>query len=182
MYVNPGDNIRHILSFSKSLLLGMKNAVAVYESHEQAVQALQELCAADFPLKKVSLVGRAEVLEDHIQLKSTEPAKNAPLIAGATLGPILGLLTGIGIFAIPGVGFLYGAGAIVGVMGGLDLGVVAGGILTLLATLGISKQHHLKFEEHIRTGKFLLIVEGNTKEIEQAKEILHTEANHLELV
>jgi hypothetical protein len=160
----------------------MKTTVAVFDNHELALHAIQELDKSGFPLKKVSLVGKACLVEDNIKLKDTESSKNAPLVVGAAVGPIIGLLTGIGIFAIPGFGFLFGAGAVIGIMGGLDLGILTGGIITLLATLGISEEHHVKFEEQIKTGKFLMIVEGSEREIEHAKELLLSEPKHLELV
>ncbi len=160
----------------------MKTTLAVFDNHELALHAIQELGKSGFPLTKVSLVGKACLVEDNIKVKDTEPAKNAPLVVGAALGPIIGLLTGIGIFAIPGFGFLFGAGAVIGILGGLDLGILTGGFITLLATLGVSEEHHIKFKEHIETGKFLMIVEGNEREIEHAKELLLAEPRHLELV
>jgi membrane protein DedA with SNARE-associated domain len=95
---------------------------------------------------------------------------------------VLGLLAGIGTFAIPGFGFLYGAGALVGAIAGFDIGLVSGGLVTLLTTLGINKDKVVRCKEHLEEGKFLLVINGPAEEIEKAKEILHIHGTHLEYV
>jgi hypothetical protein len=159
----------------------MKSQVAVYGSHEKALQAIKVLEQADFPLKQVSLVGKAELVYDNVHVKSYEPVKNAPVVIGAIIGPMLGVMTGVGIFTIPGFGLLYGAGAIIGAIAGFDLGLVSGGLITLLVTLGIKKESVVQYEEHLHGGKFLVIVQGSEEEIKQAEHILHTEGTHLQL-
>ena len=72
-------------------------------------------------------------------MKSFEPVKNAPVVIGSIIGPTLGVMTGLGIFTIPGFGLLYGAGAIIGAIAEFDLGLVSGGLITLPMTLGIKK-------------------------------------------
>lgn len=86
---------------------------------------------------------------------------------------------GLGIFAIPGFGFLYGAGAIIGAMGGLEIGTLAGGFASLMVILGVDKQEVVKYQEHIVKGNFLVMVQGNIHEIQKAEHILHTTGNHL---
>ena len=159
----------------------MKLKVGVYPSHEKAIQAIQALGKANYPLNKVSIIGKAEIIDDHVHVKSFDTVKNSPLMIGSIVGPLLGLITGLGVFAIPGFGFLYGAGAVIGAIAGFDLGLVGGGIITLLVTLGIKKESTIKYEEHLAAGKSLVIVEGNLQEIERAEKILHTEGIHLEL-
>ena len=58
---------------------------------------------------------------------------------GIAVGSIIGILTGIGIFAIPGLGFLFGAGSIVGAIAGVDFGLMAGGLTTIFTSIGIDK-------------------------------------------
>ncbi len=122
------------------------------------------------------------MVDDHIKIKSMEPVKNAPLLLGVGTGTIVGLLTGIGAFAIPGFGFLYGAGALIGAFAGFDLGLVSGGIISLLATAGIKKERVIKCNEHLNEGRFLVIINGPLDEIEKAEHILHTEGTHLKFI
>src|SRR5579872_5387127 len=109
----------------------MKAEIAVYKTHEQALEAVKALKKSNFPLKQISLVGKAEIVDNDICVKSLDSVKNAPLIIGSVAGPVVGLLSGLGVFAIPGFGFLYGAGAVIGILGGFDLGLISGGLVTL---------------------------------------------------
>lgn len=160
----------------------MKATVAVYSSHEKAFNAVQALEKAHFPMKQVSLVGKAELIDDHLHVKDLDDVSIAtPVAIGAVAGPVVGILTGVGIFAIPGLGFLYGAGAIVGALAGFDFGIISGAVVAVLTTLGLKKDKVVKYEEHIKEGKFLVVVQGNEQEIENAKKVLHTEGQHLEI-
>lgn len=159
----------------------MKLKVGIYPSHEKAILAVQALRKANYPLNKISIIGKAEIINDHVHVKSYDGVKNAPVMVGSIMGPVLGLITGLGVFIIPGFGFLYGAGAVVGAIAGFDLGLIGGGILTLLATLGIGEESSIKYEQHLHEGNFLVIAEGSLPEIESAEKILHTEGIHLEL-
>jgi hypothetical protein len=157
----------------------MKVVVAVYQSHEKALDAVKALGESGFPLKQVSLIGKVEMIDNQMSIRSLDSVKNTPILVGSVAGSVVGLLSGLGIFAIPGFGFLYGAGAVVGIVGGFDLGIVTGGLVTLLATYGIKKDSVVKYEESILAGNFLVIVQGDLKEVKQAERVLHTEGKYL---
>ncbi|HEX7414895.1 MAG TPA: hypothetical protein VF411_12700 [Bacteroidia bacterium] len=157
----------------------MRAKVAVYETHEEALNAVRLLKDNKFPIDKVSIVGKALIVDNNMYLKSVEPLKNLPIAIGTIAGIAVGILTGIGVFAIPGFGVLYGAGAIVGAAGGLELGLVGGGLTSILVHLGVKESDVLKYEEHLHAGNFLVVAQGNPKEIERAEHILHTEGAHL---
>ena len=159
----------------------MRSKVALYETHEKAIEALKSLKKNEFPMSQVSLLGQAEIIEDHLHFKSTENIKNAPLLIGAGAGTLIGLLSGLGTFVIPGFGILYGAGAIVGAAAGFDFGIITGGIATFLATIGIKKDQQLKIDKHINEGKFFIVVNGDKETIKKADEILHKHGTHKEL-
>src|SRR6187397_1275842 len=115
----------------------MESKIAVYDTHEKAVNAVKALNAHNFPMNEVSLLGKAEVIEDNIHIKSYETLEKAPAIVGMGAGALIGLLSGIGVIAIPGFGFLYGAGALVGIVAGFDIGIITGGLVSFFAYLGI---------------------------------------------
>ncbi len=159
----------------------MKASVAVYNSHDDAIHALTELKENGINMKNVSVVGQASIEDDHIKLRSNAPLIASPLLAGSVLGTTLGLLTGIGIFTIPGLGVIFGAGALIGTLGGFEVGAIAGGFASMLLALGIHNDYAVKYEEHIKNGKFLVILKGTEEEIEKASEILdHEHAEYLE--
>ena len=124
--------------------------VAVFKSHEDAVQAIQLLKDNKFPMKHVSLLGKGEYNDENDEAAEMKNPANLPTYIGMGAGTVVGLLTGLGVFAIPGFGALYGAGAIVGTIAGFDLGLVTGGITTLLATAGINISHADKYETHLQ--------------------------------
>ncbi|MGQ7944438.1 hypothetical protein [Flavobacterium sp. WC2509] len=160
----------------------MKSQIAVYDTHDKAVNAIKRLSQEKFSMDHVSLLGKAEVVEDHIQIKSLDTIDKTPAIVGMGAGTLVGLLSGIGVFAIPGFGFLYGAGALIGIIAGLDLGLIAGSLVSLLSFTGLKEEEVVKCQEHVKEGRFIVIVKGTLDEIERAKHILHTEGNHLEFI
>lgn len=160
----------------------MESKIAIYNTHDEAVDAVKVLNDQDFPMSNVSILGTAEVIEDHIHVRSLDTIKKAPAVIGMGAGTVIGLLSGIGVFTIPGFGFLYGAGALVGAIAGFDLGIVAGGLVSFLSFLGIKEDNVVKCEEHLKAGKFMVIVNGSIDEVEKAEHILHTEGTHLEIV
>jgi uncharacterized membrane protein len=105
----------------------MNTTVGLYDTHEKAIEAVEELKRAGFPVQQVSLIGKAVVIDDLMHVKNNRKIKNAPAIIGAILGPILGILTGVKLFSIPGLGFLYGIGAVLGALAGFSLGIACGG-------------------------------------------------------
>lgn len=154
----------------------MKKSISIFDSHDQAVKALHELQASGVNMSKVSLVGQAEVVDDHIHVKSNTALVAAPVAAGTVLGTTLGVLTGVGLFAIPGLGVLFGAGAIVGAMAGFQVGVLTGGFASILVDLGV-KDDHVEYEQHLNEGRFLLFYDGSDEEIDQVERII--EGRHL---
>ncbi|ESU28923.1 hypothetical protein FLJC2902T_09550 [Flavobacterium limnosediminis JC2902] len=159
----------------------MKSKIAVYETHQKAVDAIKVLNDEGFPMENVSLIGTAEIVDDHIHMRSVDTFQKAPAVIGMGAGTVIGLLSGIGVFTIPGFGFLYGAGALIGAIAGFDLGIITGGLISFLSLLGIKDNEVLKYEEHLKEGKFMVIVNGTLEEIESAEHILHTEGTHLEM-
>ena len=153
----------------------MKSQVAIYDTHQKAIDALERLKNAEFPMEKTSLIGQAEIVDDHVHVKSMDDVKIKTTALGVVATSTLGLLTGLGI------GFIYGAGALVGAIAGAEIGIVGTGLFSILTTIGFSKDSVVKYEQHIVEGKFLVIVNGTLEEVEKAEHILHTEGTHLEI-
>ena len=59
--------------------------------------------------------------------------------------------------------------------------MVGSALFSLFSTIGFKKEEVVKYEQHIKEGKFLVIVRGTLQEIEKAEHILHTEGTHLEI-
>jgi len=159
----------------------MKSIVGVYETHDKALAALQELKKSGYPDSLLSIVGKADLIDNHIHIKSSNTVEKAEASIGVVAGAILGVLTGVGIFVIPGFGFLYGAGALIGAFAGVDVGLIAGGITAIFTSAGIDAANASKYEKRLIEGKFLVFADGDEAKLEQAHQTLHTQGLALEL-
>jgi hypothetical protein len=126
-------------------------------------------------------VGKADLIDNHIHIKSSNTVEKAEASIGVVAGAILGILTGVGIFVIPGFGFLYGAGALIGAFAGVDVGLIAGGMTAIFTSAGIDEVNASKYEKHLNEGKFLVFADGDEAQLEQAHQTLHTHGQALEL-
>jgi hypothetical protein len=99
---------------------------------------------------------------------------------GAFWGGLWGILFGSAFFFIPGFGPLLIAGPLVSSLVGALEGVVAlGGLSALgaaLASIGIPKNSILEYETEVKAGKFMLLVHGNEKDVENARQTLNLQA------
>src|SRR5262249_61447943 len=129
---------------------------------DSAEAGAQKLGQGGVPLQHVSISSKHLGSEKKVHgfVTRCDVAKAAGR-AGAWVGGIFGLLVGAALVWLPGVGPLVVAGSLTAaLMGGLE-GAVAGaalsGVLGWLASLGISKQHILKYEESVKAGRCLVI-------------------------
>lgn len=160
----------------------MKATIGVYDSHEKAVIAVRELQKAGYPSAKLSIVGQAEIVAHQMRLKSTDSAfPKAEVGIGVIAGSVLGLLAGVGVFSIPGLGFLYGAGAIVGIFAGFDFGLITGGLTAILTSIGIDESYVASYQQQLEEGKFLVIAQGSDEDVHLAEYILSIHGTHMQL-
>jgi len=47
----------------------MNTIVGVYATHEKAIEAVQELKRAGYPVQQVSLIGKAAIIDDLMHVK-----------------------------------------------------------------------------------------------------------------
>ncbi len=153
----------------------MKLLIGIFDDHEQAVSAVQKLKEKNYPIDNLSIIGKTgtEVVDEELHLIAENPVKMAELAATTAVGTALGVLTGLGLFAIPGVGFLYGAGAVIGGIGGFDFGLMGGGIASVLTTIGVKDEFKKKYQDALEEGKFLLIAKDSEEMVSTAHTILN---------
>jgi hypothetical protein len=158
----------------------MNSAIGVYNSHDEAMDAVKELKDAGYHVKHLSLIGKAEIekVDEGMHAQPKNPLKLAGLGVGTGMGAALGILTGAGLFAIPGLGFLYGAGALVGAIAGIDFGLIGGGLATVLATVGIKDEDAKKYQSHLEEGKYLLVAHGSKDDVKKALDIVESHGKH----
>jgi hypothetical protein len=158
----------------------MKSHVAVFHSQDEAMKAVELLYEAGFPVEKVSVIGNAHVINDHIRVQSRGYIRATPMLIGLLFGVVLGILTEW--IKIPGLGFLdinQEAGTLTAVFFriffGFDLGIVIGLISVVITALIVRQKNVVLFKQKIakEQHKVFVIINGTEEEIEKASEILH---------
>lgn len=86
---------------------------------------------------------------------------------GGALGGVTGLLAGVGALAIPGIGPIVAAGPLAAALTGAVAGGVAGGLLDM----GIPEQEGKGYEEDIKQGRVLAIVEADGTRADTAEDL-----------
>jgi len=153
------------------------SVVAIFESHNQAEDAVRELQKSGFDMKKLSIVGKDYHTEEHVVgYYNTGDRMMYWGKLGAFWGGLWGMLFGSAFFFVPGVGPLLVAGPLVAwIVGALEGAAVMGGISALgaaLVSIGIPNNSVVQYEADVKAGKFLLILHGTPEEMEHAKDRL----------
>jgi hypothetical protein len=152
-------------------------AVALFNTHVEAENAVKELQKSGFDMKKLSIVGKDYHTEEHVvgYYQTGDRMKYWGKL-GAFWGGLWGILFGAAFFWIPGIGPLIVAGPLVSaIIGGLEGAVAVGGLTALgagLYSIGIPKDSIINYETSIKSDKFLLVVHGSGDELAKAKDIL----------
>jgi len=156
--------------------------IGVFANHEEAIKAIKALQSEDFDIENISLVGKGTIVEDHVHAYTGEDAIKASASTGAVLGSTLGLMTGLGVLAIPGLGALFLAGAVTGAVAGFSIGTATGGLVGIFAAMGVGKEGALRYEKHLKEGKYLVALHGTKAEAEKAKGLIakHPEVHAVE--
>ncbi|MEH2105715.1 histidine kinase [Nostoc sp.] len=163
-----------------------KRAVGVFSNRRNVEHALHELKKVGFDMNRVSVITQdgdkdniagAEV-SDRVGDKSDEGAKVGAATGGA-LGGLTGLLVGLGTLAIPGIGPIMLAGAaattLATTLAGAGIGAVAGSLLGALIGLGIPEERARVYDERVKRGHYLVILDGTDTEIARAETILNSQ-------
>ncbi|HLP14424.1 MAG TPA: hypothetical protein VK177_21015 [Flavobacteriales bacterium] len=151
----------------------MKAIIGVYTDHTMAVEALKALEKHFFPLKKVSVKEKTETLENNIRVMIHRGKELIPILTGVTICCLIGLMVGSGVITIPALMSLNGSGFLIGGMAGLMAGIIICGFISLLITVLKKRDRKtLNSDIHIKHGKYEVIVEGTTSDIDRAEKIL----------
>ncbi|MCL4506876.1 MAG: DUF1269 domain-containing protein [Chloroflexi bacterium] len=154
-----------------------QSVISVYDTMSKAEQAISSLNRGGFPIKQITIT--AQNLESEKEVHGFVTAGDVAKTGagtGAWVGGLFGLLAGAAFIWAPGFGPLIVAGSLAAVlMGGAEgvaVGAAGGGLLGALVGWGVSKQHIIKYEEHLKGGKYLVIAHGSAEEVARAKNIL----------
>lgn len=159
-------------------------AVAIFNTHVDAEDAVHELQKSGFDMKKLSIVGKDYHTDEHVvgYYNAGDRMKYWGKM-GAFWGGLWGILFGAAFFWIPGIGPVVVAGPLVSaIVGGLEGAVAAGGLSALgagLYSVGIPKDSVINYESSIKSDKFLLVVHGSGDDLAKAKDTLKSVGHEL---
>lgn len=143
----------------------------LYDDYSAASQAVRDLEAAGLTSNDISIVASNadnwysgdrtrkrtdRVDRDHDGTDDRTEGAEAGAGIGAVLGGAAGLLSGLGLIAIPGIGPVVAAGWLVATGAGVVAGGAVGGIIGALTQSGVSKEDAHVYAEGVRRGGTLV--------------------------
>ena len=137
----------------------MKTVTGLFDDYTDASSAVSALESAGVPSDDISIVSNNADNRHGDHSNAGEGAGTGAGI-GAVVGGAGGLLTGLGLMAIPGVGPVVAAGWLaataVGAVGGAVVGGAAGGLIGALTSSGVSEDDAHVYAEGVRRGGSLV--------------------------
>ena len=162
------------------------NVLGLFETPHEAQLVVNALIDSGIPKSEVSLIlpdqkSRAGTdasgvsdadMADLDQSDRSAKRVSAGMGAGAAAGGALGLLAGIGAFAIPGLGPILAAGPIVAALEGAGFGAIAGGLAGTLSDVGIPENKTEFYGDRLKEGHALVMVHSDDDEADKIYEIM----------
>lgn len=153
----------------------MKTVTGLFDDYSDASAAVSALEARGVPSSDISIVSNNADERHGKETNATEGAGTGAGI-GAAVGGVGGLLTGLGIMAIPGVGPVVAAGWLAataaGAVAGAVAGGAAGGLIGALTESGVSEDHAHVYAEGVRRGGTLVTAKVDDSLQAEAEAIL----------
>lgn len=152
-----------------------KTATGLFDDYADASAAVSALEAQGIPSDDISIVSNNV---DERRTGDTSAAEGAGAGAGigAAVGGVGGLLTGLGIMAIPGVGPVVAAGWLAATAAGAAAGAVAGGaaggLIGAMTDFGVPEEHAHVYAEGVRRGGTLVTARVEDSLYPEAEAIL----------
>lgn len=129
--------------------------VGVFETAEQARDAIDGLKRAGFGENEIGFVTRVGVADPQGDVPSTT-ATGA--VGGGVVGGVLGAAAAL---LIPGLGPALAGGILAATLGGAALGAAAGGVIGALTGLGISEKDAQFYQKELEAGHTVVTVKSS---------------------
>jgi hypothetical protein len=162
-----------------------QRAVGVFSTRQEAEYALQELRNAGFPMSNVSVIARdsdrpdeiADVdVKDYPEPDTGEGAAKGAVLGGVT-GGLIGLIGALSALSVPGLGPILVGGAVASALGdaliGGVVGAATGSVVGAFTHLGIPEEQAKHYNERVKQGEYVVVVEGTDDDLRRAGSILN---------
>lgn len=155
--------------------------VGVFDDRTDAEQALQALKAAGFQPGQIDVAAlhtpEPQGVDHAVGHAATRVDGTTGILAGGLLGGVTGWLLAASTVAVPGLGALVAAGALVGALGGAGIGAATGGLLGYLLDHGLTQTEASYYHERVKHGAALVIVRAEGRETD-AQTIMQRHGAH----
>lgn len=149
----------------------METITRVYNSYSEAAEAVSALELAGIASSNISLIANKTVSSEYDEVDDVSEAGTG-LGVGAVAGGTVGLLTGLGLLAIPGLGPVVAAGWLAATAVGAVAGGAVGGIVGALVSAGVPEEHAEVYSEAVRRGGTLVSVKADASQSQTVHDIL----------
>ncbi len=153
----------------------MRTVTGLFDDYSDASTAVSALESAGVSSGDISIVSN-NVDKRHGNQSNAAAGAGTGAGIGAVVGGAGGLLTGLGLMAIPGVGPVVAAGWLAATAAGAAAGAVAGGaaggIIGALTSSGVSESDAHVYAEGIRRGGTLVTAKVDDAQAPEAEAIL----------
>lgn len=153
--------------------------VGVFDTHDQARAAVDELRDAQFLEEQIGMIVRDQGREGASATTASETKAPEGAGAGVAAGAGIGALWALGISAgmLPAIGPVIAGGVLASVLASAAGGAVVGGLAGALVGLGIPEHEAQRYEEEFRSGRTLVTVRDSMRQSE-ATTILQRHGAH----
>ena len=152
--------------------------VGVFDDRVDAEEALQTLRDAGFEPDQISIAMLQVPRPEHDPPQGFHVDETTGILAGGALGGLAGWLIGATAVAVPGLGALLAAGALVGALGGAGIGAATGGIIGHLVDEGLTHEEAGYYHERVRHGAALMTVRAEGSRADEAHALMHRLGAH----
>ncbi|NLM40905.1 MAG: hypothetical protein GX199_01180 [Firmicutes bacterium] len=151
----------------------MSTVIGVFSDISTAEKAVKALRNKGFKDNEISIVAKEDkARRGGTDMEAGDEFATDSIAEGTTwggaLGGVAGLLAGVGALAIPGIGPIVAAGPLAGALSGAVTGGVAGGLIDL----GIPEDKGRQYEENLKQGGVLAVIETSDDKANDASSIL----------
>jgi hypothetical protein len=147
--------------------------IGVFPDFDSAEAAVERLVAAGLPADRISIVGKNLQSETRLNgFVTTGDIAGPSAATGAWVGGLFGLLAGSALLFIPGAGALVVLGPLAGAAVGAAEGALVAGAVGAVLGHFVAQKHLPKYEQLVRAGSYLVVVQGTEDEVARAQQAL----------
>lgn len=151
--------------------------IAFYDSHAQAENDVVRLYEQGFDMRQFSIIAAdLYTLERALRYYNTVDRMKQWAVSGAIYVGFWGLLFGFSTYQIPVIGPSLIQGWIGAIIAGIVMALAGAAVSALFAGLYglvVSRPKKIKYETHVKAGKYMLLAQGTERQLEQIRETLN---------